>query len=408
LCIDYIVFDKGDVMKLKHVMLRTTAGATRDVFLGIESLPRATGAAAEDLSVEVDEIDRHEIPRLARSPGMLAIAPAIPMKLVAPMDIQDPAQPAADGVAWGVKAVGADTSPFSGRGIVVAVLDTGIDAAHPAFAGVTLMEEDFTGEGNGDAHGHGTHCAGIIFGRNVDGLRIGVAPGVSKALIGKVLGARGGSSDRIVQAMQWALDNGANIISMSLGMDFPGYVKELEHAGFPTEVATSRALEGYRANVQLFERLAAFIRAREAFGQPTITVAAAGNESRRDENPDFEIAVSPPAVAEGVISVGALGEGDQGMTLASFSNTGTTVCGPGVRITSAKRGGGLVAMSGTSMATPHVAGVAALWAQKFKTTSVLNAQYLMAKLVASGSTDGLQPGLDLFDIGAGLVHAPQQ
>jgi subtilisin family serine protease len=81
--------------------------------------------------------------------------------------------------------VGADTSPFSGDGIVVAVLDTGIDASHPAFEGVDIVQKDFTGEGVGDQHGHGTHCAGTIFGRTSEGTRIGVAPGVKKALIGK-------------------------------------------------------------------------------------------------------------------------------------------------------------------------------------------------------------------------------
>ena len=74
-------------------------------------------------------------------------------------------------------------------------------------------------------------------------------------------------------------------------------------------------------------------------------------------NPNFEIAVSPPAVAEGIISVAALGQGPQGFTVAPFSNTGAMLSGPGVDIISAKPGGGLKSMSGTSMATPHVAGV---------------------------------------------------
>ena len=106
----------------------------------------------------------------------------------------------------------------------MAVLDTGIDAAHAAFAGVSIVERDFTGEGNGDQHGHGTHCAGTIFGRDVQNTRIGVAPGVTKAFIGKVLGTNGGASDEIVNAIQWAVDQGAHVISMSLGMDFPGFV----------------------------------------------------------------------------------------------------------------------------------------------------------------------------------------
>jgi subtilisin family serine protease len=394
-------------MRATHVILRTTSAATRDPFLGSLAAPTVEESVAAGVSVEVDDIDTHTISALSSNTEVLAIAPVIPMKLIAPVDDQAVAQPSTDTVTWGVKAVGADSSPLSGDGIVVAVLDTGIDASHPAFAGVDIIQKDFTGEGNGDQHGHGTHCAGTIFGRDTDGTRIGVAPGVKKALIGKVLGSEGGSSGQIVRAIQWAVDNGANVISMSLGMDFPGFQAELQAAGFPSELATSRALEGYRTNVQLFARLASLILAQETFGQAAVTVAAAGNESQRDQNPDFEIAVSPPAVAEGVVSVAALGEGEQGLTVAPFSNTGANVSGPGVRVVSAKAGGGLTTKSGTSMATPHVAGVAALWAEKIKAISSLSNLQLTAHLIGSATTDGLQSGLDPFDIGAGLVRAPQ-
>ena len=394
-------------MREKHVILRSNAAATRDPFVGALSAPATEESIAAGVSVEVDEIDTREIPALARNSEVLAIARAIPMKLIAPVEEQDAAEPTADTVTWGVKAVGADTSPFSGDGIVAAVLDTGIDDSHPAFAGVDIVQKDFTGEGNGDQHGHGTHCAGTVFGRDTDGTRIGVAPGVKRALIGKVLGAEGGSSDQIARAMQWAVDNGANVISMSLGIDFPGLVKELEAFGFPTELATSLALEGYRTNVQLFERLASLIRAQAAFGLVAVTTAAAGNESRRDEDPNFEINVSPPAVAEGIASVAALGEGAQGLTVAPFSNTGANVSGPGVGIVSAKAGGGLTVKSGTSMATPHVAGVVALWAERIKTISPLGGLEVTSRLIGSATTEGLQPGFDPIDIGAGLVRAPQ-
>jgi subtilisin family serine protease len=394
-------------MQETHVILRTATPPTGDPFLGPLAGPTAQGSLPAEVSIEVEDIDTHEIPRIARNSDVRAIAPNIPMKLIAPVESQDAAQPAANGDSWGVSAVGADTSSFSGDGITVAVLDTGIDATHPAFAGVDIEQRDFTGEGVEDQHGHGTHCAGTVFGRSVDGRRIGVAPGVKKALIGKVLGAQGGSSEQIVRAIQWAVNNGANVISMSLGMDFPGLVERWRQAGFPTQLATSRALEGYRANVQLFERLASLVLAQGAFVQPTVIIAAAGNESQRDEDPDFEIAVSPPAVAEGVISVAALGEGEQGLMVADFSNTGANVSGPGVQIVSAKAGGGLTAMNGTSMATPHVAGVAALWAESIKSNSALSALQLTARVVGSATTKSLQDGLDPFDIGAGLVRAPQ-
>jgi subtilisin family serine protease len=327
---------------------------------------------------------------------------------VEPFAVADPQATSAAGTTWGAKAIGADTSPFTGQGIVVAILDTGIDKTHPAFSGVEIVEKDFTGEGNGDEDGHGTHCAGTIFGREVSGTRIGIAPGVKKALIGKVLGRDGGSSTNVVKAIQWAVDEGAHIISMSLGIDFPGLVKTLEQRGFPTELATSRALEGYRANLQLFDRLTAFVRAAGSFTSAAIFIAAAGNESRKDEDPNFEIAVSPPAVAEGIISVAALGEGEHGFVVAPFSNTGALVSGPGVRILSAKAGGGLAALSGTSMAAPHVAGAAALWGEKIRQTRTLNSIQLTAKLIGSAGTEKLEPGFDVFDVGAGMVRAPQE
>lgn len=396
-------------MKEKHIILRTTGAATRDPFLGPRALPGAAEAVAAGIAVEVQDIDRRGIPPLTRNADVVAVAPSIPMKLIAPFEDQETAQPTAEGIAWGVKAVGADTSPFSGDGIVIAVLDTGIDASHPAFSGVEIVQKDFTGEGDGDQNGHGTHCAGTIFGRDVNGTRIGVARGVKKALIGKVLGEEGGSSEQIVKAIQWAVDNGANVISMSLGIDFPGLVELLQREfDFPPELATSRALEGYRANVQLFERLASLIRAQGAFSQATITIAAAGNESRRDEDPNFEIAVSPPAVAEGIISVGALGQGPQGFMVAPFSNTGANISAPGVGIISAKPGGGLRALSGTSMATPHVSGVTALWAEKIQSSGVLSSLQLTGRLIGSATTDDLQSGIDPFDVGAGLVRAPQE
>ena len=390
-------------MKQNYIVLRSHSGATRDNMLGPSPLATAAPIGAP-LSVEVEHIDRQSIPALTEKRDVLAVAPSIPMKLIAPLEI---AAATAEDLAWGVKAVGADTSPFTGNGIVVAVLDTGIDKNHPAFSGAQIIEKDFTGEGNGDQHGHGTHCAGTIFGRTTGGKRIGIAPGVNKALIGKVLGNQGGSSESIVSAIQWAVENGANVISMSLGIDFPGLVKQLEDQGFPPELATSRALEGYRANVQLFERVASLLRAQGAFGQATVIIAAAGNESRRNVNPEFEIAVSPPAVAEGIISVAALGQGPQGLNVAYFSNTGANVAGPGVNIMSAKPGGGFQTMSGTSMATPHVAGVAALWAEQIKSVGFLTSLSLTSRLVGNATLQGLQSGLDPFDIGIGLVQAPK-
>ena len=275
-------------MKEKYVILRESSSRRRGPVAG----PAGTAQTQPGLEVEIDELDRRASRAVAAKRDVKAVAPVIPMRLITPVPRpEDTAQPAG-GTAWGITAVKADASSFDGSDVIVAVLDTGIAKNHPAFAGVTIDEQDFTGEGNGDTHGHGTHCAGTIFGRDVDGTRIGVARGVKKALIGKVLGGEGGGSDAIVRAINWAVEEGANVISMSLGIDFPGFVEFLvTNQGLPIDLATTTALEGYRQNVLLFERLASLVRAREAFGETTLIVAAAGNESRRDENADFEIAV---------------------------------------------------------------------------------------------------------------------
>jgi subtilisin family serine protease len=392
----------------KHVILRAiTSTRTGGGFLSGPTGAAPAGPQVTHLDVVVDEIDKSSMPALAKDRDVVAVAPVIPMQLIAPLAGEG--QPSAPGADWGVEAVGALTSPFTGDGVVVAVLDTGIDSTHEAFTGVTLIENNFTQDTDGrDLHGHGTHCAGTIFGRDMNGVRIGVARGVRKALIGKVIGAGGGASDQIARAILWAVNEGASVISMSLGMDFPGFQRKLQESGFPPELATSRALEGYRLNVLLFEKLTTMVRSLAELRQTaSIVVAAAGNESKRNVDPKFEIAVSPPAVSDGIISVAAVGRGASGFLVAPFSNTGARVAAPGVDITSAKRGGGLSVMSGTSMATPHVAGVAALWAQKQRTIGPLSSGLLAARLEASGDTALLQKPFNLADVGAGVVRAPQ-
>ena len=147
---------------------------------------------------------------MAQDRQVAAVAIPMPISLIEPCDANLPAGVAAATDAWGIPAVKADTSPFTGDGVVVAVLDTGIDKSHPAFAGVDIIEKDFSGSGDGDRNGHGTHCAATIFGRDVNGKRVGIARGVKKALIGKVLADNGGgNSDMIFRGMQWALEPGA-------------------------------------------------------------------------------------------------------------------------------------------------------------------------------------------------------
>jgi subtilisin family serine protease len=121
--------------------------------------------------------------------------------------------------------------------------------------------------------------------------------------------------------------------------------------------------------------------------------------------------VSIPAAAEGVVSVGALAEGDGGgLTLAPFSNTYPQISAPGVDVLSAEAGStGLVAFNGTSMATPHVAGVVALWWEEVLASPVPStASTVLARAVAHADPTVISSAVDVADRGVGLVRAPQE
>ena len=395
-----------------YIILRSTKPVDLgDPFTGFAT--RSLSAAIENTSlrIDVESLRKGDIADLRRDPEVVNIAPSMPTMLIAPTASDDVEKPNLTGSTWGVIATGADKSPFTGKGVTVAVLDTGIDANHEAFQGVNVVQKDFTDEGDGDKQGHGTHCAGTIFGQVINGYRFSVAPGISKALIGKVLNSQGGgSTEQIYRGIVWALDQGANVISMSLGMNFPGLVKRLVERGVPADLATSQALEAYRANVRLFDSLASLTRARSNLFQPTLVIAAAGNESQRRVNPNYELAVAPPASADGFVSVGALqtpGEPNDALTVASFSNTGPNISAPGVDIYSAKTQGGYVSKSGTSMATPHVAGIAALWMEKLLTENkMINVMELSSRLIGRATKAKLAAGFDPMDVGVGLAQAP--
>lgn len=340
-----------------------------------------------------------------------AVAKQIPLRLIRPVGVKASRSRGLGQAAWGIAAVGADRSRFTGKGVVVAVLDTGIDRNHEAFVGVDIVEQDFTNEGNGDSDGHGTHCAGTIFGRNAGGQRIGVAPGVERALIGKVIGETGGDSGMLFRAMQWAIQSGCDVISMSLGFDFPGYVQHLvKDEDWPVDLATSEALVAYRDNLRMFDNLAEQVRLMANFNTGAVVVAAAGNESRGDEREDYRVAASLPAAANGVFSVGALQKTGAKYSVASFSNSLPRVSAPGVGIASAKAGtkAALAVMDGTSMACPHVAGVAALWWEALREANGgdTQASLVEAKLLGTARSNVFSASTRPLDRGNGLISAP--
>lgn len=364
----------------------------------------------DSVAVERRELSGSDIRDARRDPKVLALAPPMPMRLIRPLAFNVDENAADDDeVTWGIRAVGAADAPFTGDGVTVAVLDTGIDRDHVTFQedGLEIEEENFTAEVPEDVDGHGTHCAGTIFGRAVESLRIGVAPGIRRALIGKVVGEEGGSTDAVSRAVLWAVKGGAQIISMSLGMDFPGYQARLQKSGYPPELATSIALRGFLDNVRLFDTLGEFLDRQVPFGDSALVIAAAGNESQRHQNPEFRISVGPPAAAKGFLSVAALqpsGDVERPYRTAAFSNTDAEVAAPGVAVLSAKVGGGLIHLSGTSMATPHAAGVAALWAEQvIRETGAFALANVSAGLLGSAR---IPEGIDPRDVGVGLVRAP--
>lgn len=215
-----------------------------------------------------------------------------------------------------------------GEGVTVAVLDTGVDTDHPDLESAIIDTKDFTGDGIEDINGHGTHCAGVIGARLNDVGFVGVAP-ESKLLIGKVLDNSGsGMLSWIADGIDWAVAQGANIISMSLGGS-----------------ATSNGLYGA---------------VQSALAKSVCVICAAGNEGSL-----FQNSIGYPGRYGGVITVAAH---DYNGNRSGFSSRGgeIDVMAPGSNIWSTYRDGGYAELSGTSMATPFVVGLAALIISKHK------------------------------------------
>jgi subtilisin family serine protease len=277
---------------------------------------------------------------------------------------------------WGLQAVRATGTRWTGDGIRVAVLDTGMDLGHPDFESRPIEARSFVeGEDVQDGNGHGSHCIGTACGplRPHRLPRYGVA---GNALIhaGKVLSDQGSGSDGgILAGIDWAVASGCAVVSMSLGA--------------PVSVGDTPSV--------IFEQVG-----RRALRAGTLIVAAAGNDSRR---PNRLSPVGHPANCPSIMAVAAL---DQRLDVAWFSCAGLNpqggqvdIAAPGVDIHSAWPGTLYHTISGTSMATPHVAGIAALFAEADPSA---RGHALWTRLIqAADRLD--QPARD---VGAGLAQAP--
>ncbi|GAA1856887.1 S8 family serine peptidase [Myceligenerans crystallogenes] len=270
----------------------------------------------------------------------------------------------------------------TGEGVRLAVLDTGIDATHPDLAGRVVASKDFAGTGGvADGQGHGTHVASIAAGSGTasDGANKGVAPGAD-LMVGKVLDDAGaGEMSWVIDGMEWAATQGADVVNLSLGSS------EYTDGTDPAAVALDTLTREHG----------------------TLFVVAAGNAHDHGT-------IATPGSASSALTVGAVDDADQ---VTAFSSRGPRggdgaikpdVVAPGDGIVAA-RGAGTelgdvvddlhTALSGTSMATPHVAGAAAALLQARPGLTPAQAKAaLMGSAAATGGT--------VWDEGAGRIDVP--
>jgi subtilisin family serine protease len=286
-------------------------------------------------------------------------------------DLQKQLEALADQEAtWGLVATNVPASRYTGKGVNMAILDTGFYSGHPDFIGRVVAAKSFIeGEDAEDLNGHGTHCIGTAVGsqRSTLGPRYGIAH-EANVFAGKVLSNTGrGTDGSIFDGMEWALQNNCKIVSMSLGAPA---------AGQPYS--------------QTYETLG-----KRAISKGTLIVAAAGNDSARAKG--IVMPVSHPANCPSILSVAAI---DSRFKVADFSNSGQVdLAAPGVDILSCwKSPENAISISGTSMATPYVAGIAALYAEANPQASPYE---IWHALIANARRLDLPSN----DVGAGLVQA---
>jgi subtilisin family serine protease len=272
-----------------------------------------------------------------------------------------------------------------GAGVRVAVVDSGIDADHPDFAGRIAGNRDMTGEGLGDRHGHGTHVAGIVAGSGAasEGLYTGVAP-EAILLIAKVLRGNGtGRMSMVMAGVEWAVEQEAQVINLSLGSG--GYCDGKD--------ALSRTCGA-------------------AIAQGVVVCVAAGNTGPAAKT------LGPPACAADVITVGAANDSDE---VAPFSSRGPTADGrakpdvlfPGVNIVAPRASGTALgeavnelytSASGTSMAAPHAAGACALLLHAKPESTPAEIKTILTRAALDLGLDATIQGAGRVDLGRAFAQ----
>ena len=325
------------------------------------------------LGVVLGNVHADGLEALSKDPNVRYVGSSIGLHLINPTRVAAAAAPS--GTTWGIAMLEADrlwSNGLTGAGVRVGHIDTGVDASHPALKdavkGFLLTDEQGFPVANArpkDTGIHGTHTAGTIAGRAVSGRHIGVAPGAELWSADVIDGCN--VVARILAGLDWALKSGVQIVSLSLGL--PGY-----HDDF---YEVMRAIKN----------------------RGVLPVVAVGNEgpgtSRSPGNYDL------------VLSVGAC---DTTRNVPPFSSSDTfsqpvvrrvpDVVAPGVDVISAKVGGGFMQMDGSSMATPHLAGLAALlWQAKRDATLAQIEQAIYESCAPSPS--GTERG------GRGIPNAPR-
>ena len=284
-------------------------------------------------------------------------------------ELEDEAQAMVLGATWGLTACKVPPSPRTGAGIRVAVLDTGFDFGrrppagfiHPDFVGRPIVTKTFVGQPIWDTHGHGTHVTGTACGPKAPA---GTTPryGIgyrAPIFVGKVL-VPPGPQAAVLAGIEWAIANKCPVINMSLGVQIT--------SPHPAYTAAGRA----------------------ALNNGCLIIAAAGNQASN---------TGQPANSPTIMSVASL---DPNLKPSAFSNFGKIdIAGPGRDVFSSwLRPPRYNVISGTSMAAPHVAGCAALWAESSPSLRGIN---LWRKLQTTAKK---LPPLPPMRVGAGLVQAP--